>query len=72
MPWKRIAIAVGVAYAALVLHALVLEVLKLDIGGWAKALVIFSVVDSASIGWTVWKIAQKKREGAEAEGSRPT
>ena len=67
IPWKRVAVVVGVVYLALVLHAAVLELAKLNVGRLGQILLVASVLDSVSIGWTFWKIDQKRKANDASE-----
>ena len=65
---KKMLWVVGITYAVLIAHFAIAEFTKLTDNRWAPWILLFCVLDSVSIGWTVWK-AMKKAEAARAAGS---
>ena len=62
---KKILWVAGITYVVLILHFGIAEVMKLTDNRWAPWILAFCVLDSVSIGWTVWK-AMKKAEAKRA------
>jgi hypothetical protein len=64
---KKFLWVIGITYAVFVIHLAIVEFTKLTGSRWGMWLLLFSVLDSASIGFTVWKAMKK----AEVERQRP-